>query len=84
MRAAILAATDAKGKEKSKWDRKTAAFARAADPAVTCATADTAGGQGLDACAAECERTLFFSAKDSRKASCHVLCTLATAPCKSE
>lgn len=81
MRAIILTVTDTNGKITNKNDEKIAAFARAVDPVATCATVDTAGGHGMDTCAEECERTFFFEAQDSRKASCHVLCTLATAPC---
>ncbi|CAM9444382.1 unnamed protein product [Laminaria digitata] len=81
MRAIILTATDTNGKRTNKINEKIAAFARAVDPVATCATVDTAGGHGMNTCAEECERTLLFEAQDSRKASCHVLCTLATAPC---
>ena len=65
-------------------DKKIADFAGTVNPAATCSTADTAGGHGLDACVNACKNNRVFPAWNTRKATCYLMCTLATAPCTTE
>ena len=56
--------------------------AGAVTPAATCATEDTAGGHGIHVCVAGCEQRSKVLAWDSHKGACHMLCSVATSPCK--
>eukprot|EP00904_Undaria_pinnatifida_P005351 jgi/Undpi1/1946/HiC_scaffold_12.g05333.m1 len=84
--AIFVATTDGNRKTPKTMDNEIADFAGTVNPAATCATADTAGGHGLDACTSQCEsNNSIFPAWGHRKAAaCHMLCTLATAPCSTE
>ena len=75
-------ATNVKGKGKTKLDMQIADFAGAVTPAATCATEDTAGGHGIHVCVAGCEQRSKVLAWDSRRGACHMLCSVATSPCK--
>ena len=63
---------------------KLAKFIRNTNAATTCATAGTAGEHGLDVCLAGCEQKRYFLTWTPRKATCYMLCALATSPCTKE
>ena len=81
IRTAPLTTADAKGKKIKKGDKKIADSAGAANPAATCAMADTTGGHGIDVCMPGCQDKSLFLALTPRKGACYMLCSLATAPC---
>ena len=83
IRTAPLTAADAKGKKKTKGDKKIADSAGAANPAATCAMADTTGGHGIDVCMPGCEDKSLHLAWTPCKGACYMLCPLVTAPCTS-
>ena len=56
-------------------------FARTEDAAATCATAHSAGGNGLDVCISQCENRRSWFGRAPYVGACHLLCALAVAPC---
>lgn len=88
IRTALLAATsshaNANSNKITETRTKIANFAMTHNPAITCASPDTVGGHGRDTCVTACQHTHVVPAWTPRKASCYVLCTLATAPCDTE
>ena len=88
IRTALLAATSSHANVNSnkitETRTKIANFAMTHNPAITCASPDTVGGHGRDTCVTACQHTHVVPAWTPRKASCYVLCTLATAPCDTE
>eukprot|EP00904_Undaria_pinnatifida_P005386 jgi/Undpi1/1978/HiC_scaffold_12.g05365.m1 len=87
IRSAMLMATTTgllKTRRVKAMDKKIADFAATVNPAATCAAADTAGGNGRDACVLDCQHNRIFPAWPRRKGACYALCTLATAPCTAD
>ena len=81
IRTALLTTANAKGRKITKGDKKIADSTGAANPAATCATADTTGGHGIDVCMPGCEDKSLYLAWTPRKGAFYMLCSLATAPC---
>ena len=70
--------------EDEDCDQQIADFAGTVSPATTCATHDTAGDHGVQACIAGCSNKSTYLGWASRKGVCEVLCALATSPCREE
>lgn len=58
-----------------------ATFATLDDAEVTCATAEAAGGEGVDVCTAQCHQKSRFWSKMPDEGTCYVLCSVAVHPC---